>query len=196
MMTPSESDASRQERTHGSLTQKSELQRQVAHHLAGGSPANPAALIHLEVAGAWDLKDAAGHDAVDELRRKVASTLIDCLGEDVPLSSCGLCDFILLLEGRDPHRACEEVHDLKQAVDTMHFAWHDHPFSLTINAGVLELGPDQASAERWMARAQEACAAARDLAGSGIQLVEFNDHAWSDIDRDREWVRHINEIIS
>jgi GGDEF domain-containing protein len=153
------------------------------------------ALAHLEVAGAWDVRDAGGTEAVGALREAVVRELKDFMDDGIAFASIGLCGFTMLLEDRHLRRALNDVRELKHAVDTLCFYWHGHPFRLSAYAGVVELGPDRAEPRRWLARAQEACAAARELGGDGVQVVEFNEHAWSDIARNREWVRHLSEII-
>ena len=50
-------------------------------------------------------------------------------------------------------------------------------------------------AEIWLDRAREACNAARELGGSGIQLVSAERDAWGEIEREREWHKHISEVI-
>lgn len=172
-----------------------ELHDRLTRCLAGSGPPRGAVLAHLDVAGAWDVKDVGGNPALGDLRESVASTLATTLGDGVTTAQGGLCGFTLLLEGRRLRDALEEVFAAKEAIDELRFTWQGHPFRLWAHAGVLELRADRAPARRWLARAREACAAARDLAGRGVQVVECNDHAWGDIARKREWVQHLSEII-
>lgn len=172
------------------------LRRALRRCLAGTLAGRPAFLVHLEVAGARSVEDTAGREAVAALRAAVSATLSARLGERVALSSSGLCEFTLILEGQDRDRALAEVRAIKEAVATMRFRWHDHPFTMSVHAGVLELGPGDVPVQRWLGRAREACAAARELAGDGIQVMAFDDHAWQNLARDREWRRHISEIIA
>lgn len=39
----------------------------------------------------------------------------------------------------------------------------------------------------WMGLAHAACMAARELGGSGIQMVAGSEQAWRDLEREKEW---------
>ncbi len=172
-----------------------QFQRRLARALRRCGAGYPASLLHLDVPAAWDVRDAGGRAAAAALREAVAGTVSAHLDDDVPSAPADQCGLTLLLEGARPSRAVHEARNLKRAVDALRFRWHGHPFRLEACVGVLELGPWPEEAEPWLRRAREACAAARDLGGNGVQLVELTEHAWEDIDRRRDWVRHLTEII-
>ena len=155
----------------------------------------PAALLHLDIAGAWDVRDAGGQAAVNALRDAINELLAGHLSSPIVCSPDGLCGFSVLFENTGVDDAVDEATALKHDVDRLRFHWHGHPFRISAWAGLLELGAEPARARYWLGNAREACAAARELSGSGIQVVELNDHAWGEIARNREWVRYLSEIL-
>ena len=167
------------------------LQRALRQCAAG----EPSALLYLEVAGAWDVRDAGGQDAASALREAVGAALAHHVHSPMVSSPDGLCGYTVLFERTPIRVALAEARTLKHDVDGMRFRWRGHPFRLSAYAGLLELGSEPLRCRYWLGAAREACAAARELAGSGVQLVELNEHAWSDIARNREWVQHLSEII-
>jgi len=172
-----------------------DFERRLADALRRQADGESAALVHLEVDGAWDVRDAAGKEAATALREAVAATLaghVDAPMIRVPNRYCAFC---LLLEDTPLDDAVRQARALKHDVDALRFRWREHPFRLAACAGVLELGEQPDRASYWLAAAREACAAARELGGRGVQEVALDEHAWPDIARRREWVQHLTEII-
>ena len=172
-----------------------DFERRLADAVGRQGDGTGAALVHLEVDGAWDVRDAGGAQAAKALRDAVAATLaghLDAPMMRVPHRACGFC---VLLEDTTLDDAVEQARVLKRDVDRLRFQWHGHPFRLAACAGVLELGAQPARAGYWLTAAREACDAARELGGRGVQEVALDEHAWPDIARRREWVQHLSEII-
>jgi GGDEF domain-containing protein len=172
------------------------FERRLRHAVQRRAAGEPAALIHIAVNGAWDVRDACGSTAAGALRDAVAATLAGRMDAPVLCVPGGICAFCVLLENTRLDEAREQAHGVKRDVHALRFRWRGHPFRLDACAGVLELGAEPARARYWLAAAHEACAAARELAGSGVQVVALDGHAWSDIARRREWVQHLTEIIA
>lgn len=157
------------------------------------------ALIHLNVTRAHDIRRSCGRDGCRALRERILEILpvrrIEARGD--PLMVSNLCGFTVLLENCAPEDAVNAGQRLRRAANEAVFRWHGHPFHLGAHAGVVELGPESLVAtRRWMERARSACTAAEALGGTGVMLVRHNDHAWSEVERERAWHDHLWEVMA
>lgn len=174
-------------------------QKEFRHALAAAldrvAEGHPNALLQLEVARAGDIYDCYGDHALTALRSLLGRILYTQLGPDVPTCDTGMCGLLVLLENCLSRDALIVAKRLRGAVDQATFRWHGHPFRLGAHLGVLELGQTPSDPEAWLARARQASSTARELGGTGIQLVEQSGRAWRDIDQEREWHDHLTEIL-
>lgn len=155
----------------------------------------PSALLHLDIARACDIEAACGEAGLHALRDLLFASVYDQLGPAPQLTSRPPGALALLLGDVLPADAMLLAKRLHGALDKGTFTWHHHPFRLGAHIGLVELGPEPREPEAWIRRACEACAAARELGGSGIQMMPRTEHAWNDLEREREWHKHLTEVI-
>jgi len=155
----------------------------------------PGALLHLDIARASDIQTACGEDGLAALRDLLFAIVYNQLGPAPPIAARPPGALALLLPDVLPADAVVLAKRLRGSLDKGTFTWHGHPFRLGAHIGLVELGPDPRQPEAWIRRAQEACAAAQELGGSGIQMMARSDHAWNDLEREREWHKHLTEVI-
>ncbi len=171
---------------------------QLARALGDCARGRPAALLHLDTARACDIALSCGEVG--------SQALHDCIVKALPARRSGsrsdpiltdeLCGFTVLLRDCAAHDAVHAAKRLRSAVDSLLFHWHGHPFRLGVHVGVVELGPAPVALRPWLDAAREAATAARELGGTGVQLVRYADRAWRDIAHEREWHEHLREIIA
>lgn len=179
----------------GAVAGRDPFDRRLEHVLRQVSSTRPACLVHLDVAGAAGVLDAAGARAHRCLKSEVARVVAAHLDDAATWAPARGCSFNVLLEGAGEAAARECTQQLKTAVDSLQFEWHGHPFRLQVYAGVVVLDSQLDEPRNWLARASEACAAAHELAGCGVQVIANDPAAWSHMRQNREWVRHLSEII-
>ena len=152
-------------------------------------------MMHLDVARADDISSHCGETGARALRDLIQGIVHNQLGPTVPVHESSTCAMSLLLPETLPEGAVILARRLRGAIDNGTFSWHGHPFRLGAHIGLVELGPQPLEPQMWMRLVQEACKAARELGGSGIQLVSRSDHAWRDLEEEKEWHDHLTEVI-
>lgn len=184
-------------RTSASLDRRTpaEFRRILVHALQTCDSGRPNVLAHLEVARASDIHDVYGKEGVKALDDLLHAILYNQLGPSTPVLCGNDCAMTILLVDTLPRDAIAVARRLHGAIDRGTFRWHGHPFRLGASLGVVELEPEPPRPDLWLDRVREACAAARELGGSGIQLVSAEKDAWGAIEREREWHKHISEVI-
>jgi GGDEF domain-containing protein len=172
-----------------------EFRRAVVEALKSSGSGRPNVLAHLDVARATDIHDVYGREGTQALEALLHAMLYNQLGPNSPVLCGSACAITILLCDTLPRDAIAVGRRLRGAIDRGTFRWHGHPFRLGASLGMVELEAEPSRAEVWLDRAREACDAARDLGGSGIQLVSAEKDAWGEIEREREWHKHIAEVI-
>ncbi len=167
----------------------------LAQAIEASGRGRPAALMHLDVARARDIGATCGRDGLNALQDLLLAVVYNQLGPERPVHGARPGELSLLLSRMLPADAVTVAKRLRSALDNGTFSWHGHPFRLGAHIGLVELGPQPEAPADWLNLVRSACDAAGELGGSGIQLVTLSDHAWSDLEREREWHRHLTEVI-
>ncbi len=189
--------ASPEKRTaaHATPREDQEFLAALAAAIAASGRGQPAALLHLDVARAGDIETTCGQSAIRALQDLIEAVVHNQIGPAVPACLVGIGEASLLLPDTLPADAVVRAKRIRGALDQGRFSWHGHPFRLGAHVGLVELGPQPEEPQAWLALVRRACQAARDLGGSGIQLVTLSDHAWQDLEREQEWRRHLTEVM-
>ena len=176
----------------------SQFEAQLADALAACTMERRAALLHLDVARAFDIQHNFGNVGCKALHERIYETLPARRSgsRSDPILASGLCGFTLLLADCAPENAMSAAERLRRAVDASVFRWHGHPFRLGVHVGVVELGPEPVVLRPWLEAVREASVAARELGGTGVQLIEYADRAWMNVAREREWHDHLREVLA
>lgn len=176
----------------------SQFEAQLAGALAACTMGRRAALLHLDVARAVDIRHRCGNVGCQALHERIYETLPARRSgsRSDPILASALCGFTLLLQDCAPDNAMSAAERLRRAVDESVFRWHGHQFSLGVHVGVVELGPAPVALRPWLEAVREASIAARELGGTGVALVEYSDRAWMDIAHEREWHDHLREVLA
>jgi len=172
-----------------------DFRRVLVHALKACDAGRPNVLVHLDVARAGDIHEVYGREGIQALDDLVHAILYNQLGPSAPVLCGSDCAMTILLGNTLPRDAIAIARRVHGAIDRGTFRWHGHPFRLGASLGVVELEAEPQGPDLWLDRVREACAAARELGGSGIQLVSAEKDAWGAIEREREWHKHITEVI-
>jgi len=172
-----------------------EFRQALLQALQSCNAGRPNVLTHLDVARAADIHEAYGREGMQALEDLLHAILYNQLGPGAPVLCGSDCAITILLCDTLPRDAIAVARRLRGAVDRGTFRWQGHPFRLGASLGVVELEPEPSRPEPWLERVREACAAAQELGGSGIQMVSAEKDAWGAIEREREWHKHIAEVI-
>ena len=87
------------------------------------------------------------------------------------------------------------AHGICDVLDRETFSWHGLSFRLGATVGLLELEDVPEGIGDWLARATDACAAARSLGNEGVLMLTGRLGEQAVVDRERAWREHINEML-
>ena len=113
-------------------------------------------LVMLDIDHFKRLNDSYGHQAGDEVIRRVAALLRKSMRDTDVGGRYGGEEFGVMLVDTDADAARFFAERLRKAVQGMAVAWADRSLQVTISLGVAQLDPAMASHEEWIAHADRA----------------------------------------
>lgn len=119
------------------------------------------AVLYLDLDGFKVVNDHGGHDAGDQLLRKVARRLQQGVRQDDLVARVGGDEFVALLPGCRDVNAAQTVADLLRARLNPPFALADHQFQLDVSIGIACFPGNGTDAESLLAHADRAMYAAK-----------------------------------
>ena len=108
------------------------------------------------------INDLLGHQAGDEMLRRLAVLLRSLLGADDVLARLGGDEFGVLIKSVDLVAVRKLIQSLLDAVRGFRYRWESKSYSITASIGVAELTADSESVARVLADADLACFEAKD----------------------------------
>jgi diguanylate cyclase (GGDEF)-like protein len=116
------------------------------------------------------VNDTCGHEAGDDLLRKIAGLLRGRLRSRDTLARLGGDEFGVLLEYCSVTKAEEIAGKLQRAIEDFRYAWGERSFSLGVSIGVVPITAASGRTADVLRAADEACYAAKDAGGHRVHL--------------------------
>ena len=117
------------------------------------------------------VNDTSGHEAGDDLLRKIAGLLRTRLRSRDTLARLGGDEFGVLLENCSWAKAEEIAGKLQRAIEDFRYVWGEQTFSLGISIGVIPITAVSGRTADVLRAADEACYAAKDAGGNRVHLA-------------------------
>ena len=117
------------------------------------------------------VNDTSGHEAGDDLLRKIAGLLRTRLRSRDTLARLGGDEFGVLLENCSWTKAEEIAGKLQRAIEDFRYVWGEQTFSLGISIGVIPITAVSGRTADVLRAADEACYAAKDAGGNRVHLA-------------------------
>jgi diguanylate cyclase (GGDEF)-like protein/PAS domain S-box-containing protein len=115
------------------------------------------------------VNDTSGHAAGDAMLKRVAETISRVLGQRHTLARLGGDEFAVILEPSAPAEAEDQANRIVEAIRTIAFTWKDRTHRIGSSIGISPILPGAGDADEIIARADEACYAAK-AAGRGCAV--------------------------
>ncbi len=129
-------------------------------------------LLYLDLDNFKEVNDAVGHQAGDELLKRVAKGMSDIMRERDTLARIGGDEFAVLLEHCSQDVAMRKCGEICAAVCGEKFSWDGRQFVVGISIGMAEVNSSCANADAALDAADGACYLAKRMGGGQVQ-------AWS-----------------
>ncbi len=127
-------------------------------------------LLYMDLDNFKAVNDASGHQAGDELLRRVAKRMSSRMRERDTLARLGGDEFALLLEHCTKDVALRISGEISDAICSEQFAWDGRQFVVGISIGMAEVNSSCANSDTAMDAADGACYLAKQLGGCQVQL--------------------------
>src|SRR5256714_10687424 len=165
------------EATHDALTGlvgRKEFEDRLARVLAeAAAGVGEHVLCYLDLDRFKLVNDTCGHEAGDDLLRKIGRLLGGRLRSRDTLARLGGDEFGVLLEYCSLTRAEEIAGKLQRAIEDFRYAWGERSFSLGVSIGVVPITAESGRTADVLRAADEACYAAKDGGGNRVQLARL-----------------------
>jgi diguanylate cyclase (GGDEF)-like protein/PAS domain S-box-containing protein len=163
------------EATHDALTGlvgRKEFEERLARVLAeAAAGAAEHVLCYLDLDRFKIVNDTCGHEAGDDLLRKIGRLLGGRLRSRDTLARLGGDEFGVLLEYCSLTKAEEIAGKLQRAIDDFRYVWGERTFSLGVSIGVVPITAGSGRTADVLRAADQACYAAKDAGGNRVQLA-------------------------
>ena len=155
----------------------------------------PHALLYLDLDQFKIVNDSCGHQAGDELLKRLSSTLLSRMRKSDTLARLGGDEFGVLLEGCGIEQATAIAQQLLDAIRAFRFTWDGRLFSVSASIGVVELNGLSESPEQVMVGADTACFMAKDKGRNQIQVFHMEDEEVCSRQGEMSWVSRLLQSV-
>lgn len=140
------------------------------------------------------INDTCGHMAGDELLRQVASVLTGQVRSRDALARLGGDEFGILMEHCPTDRAGIVAENIRAAIETHHFQWHERRFSLGISIGLIPL-TGGGELKNILNLADSACYTAKQNGRNRVHLYHTDDQQVSSRVGDIHWATSLTSAL-
>lgn len=137
------------------------------------------------------VNDSCGHQAGDDLLRKVASLLREQVRDSDSVARIGGDEFAMLLSGCPLEKAMEIANNTCAAIADYRFVWRDRIFTIGVSIGLLEMGESSGTVQDVLAAADSACYMAKRSGRGQVHVYAKSDEI---VARERGEIRWLQRL--
>ena len=141
------------------------------------------------------VNDTGSHEIGDELLKKIATILQDCLRDSDTVARLGGDEFGALLKNCTIEGANTLVENLLVAVNSLRLTSNGQVFEVSASVGMTRVCARSNSVTHVMSEADLACNAAKDLGGNRCHIYHSSDEELMRRQDEMQWVSKISEAI-
>ncbi|MEM6817391.1 MAG: EAL domain-containing protein [Pseudomonadota bacterium] len=137
------------------------------------------------------VNDSCGHQAGDDLLRKVAAILREQVRDSDSVARIGGDEFAMLLTGCPLEKAMEIADNTCSAIADYRFVWRDRIFTIGVSIGLLQMGDNSGSVQDVLAAADSACYMAKRSGRGQVHVYAESDQI---VTRERGEIRWLQRL--
>ena len=153
------------------------------------------ALCHIDLDGFKIVNDGGGHVAGDAFLQQVAVLLTGRVRGSDTVARIGPDEFGVLFENCALEQACSVADELRRALASLNFVWGGRTYTLTCTVGVIPVTLDDTENVDFMAAAESACAAAREIGPNRVHVVRIREDAQQQWRGQAAWIPVIQDAL-
>ncbi|MFA7270140.1 MAG: EAL domain-containing protein [Sterolibacterium sp.] len=178
------------------LPNRREFEVRLGHALAGAKRnAQAHGLCYVDLDHFRMINDACGHQAGDELLRRLTLLMQNALSAPDVLARLDGDEFGVLLENCPLEKAQEVAEALCQTVRSFRFIWEDQVFMVGASIGLVSVDPETVSVTELLSAAESACCAAKDNGRNRVQVFHREDIELVRRSEELQWVTRIAHAL-
>jgi diguanylate cyclase (GGDEF)-like protein len=158
-------------------------------------PAEPRALLYLDLDNFTLVNDTASHAAGDALIHGIGSLLRARLGAKDQVFRIGGDEFALLLASPGAGGYEARAEDLVRGIEGYRVGWEDHVLNITVSVGLVVFTPGEIEYARLLSLADAACFTAKELGGNRVCLASQDAGETQQRTESMRWAVRIREAI-
>lgn len=162
---------------------------------ASEAPVDHAFLMFLDLDQFKVVNDTCGHAAGDELLRKVAKLITQCVREQDTVARLGGDEFALIVIGCSEEIALQRAEDIRQRIADLEFLWGQDVFRIGVSIGVVPVASTTKDWNELQQLADAACYAAKEAGRNRVHLVAGQSDAVHEHRVEMRWVQRLNHAI-
>ncbi|MBT8143479.1 MAG: EAL domain-containing protein [Gammaproteobacteria bacterium] len=141
------------------------------------------------------INDTCGHEAGDELLRRLGELLPGCLRDNDTLARLGGDEFGVLFQDATLTHAQVMADRLREAIEKFRFPWLNKVFSIGVSIGLVCIDTSSKGVSQILSAADTACFAAKDLGRNRIHVHHHEDGEIARRHGEMEWVTQIQAAL-
>ncbi|MEO8101755.1 MAG: EAL domain-containing protein [Betaproteobacteria bacterium] len=153
------------------------------------------ALLYLDLDQFKIVNDSCGHQAGDELLKRLSAMLLSRMRKADTLARLGGDEFGVLLDGCGVGQATTIAQQLLDAIRVFRFTWDGRLFSVSASIGVMEVNRHSENIEQVMSGADTACFMAKDKGRNQIQVFRLEDEEVSSRHGEVSWASRLLQSV-
>ncbi|MCG5516174.1 MULTISPECIES: EAL domain-containing protein [unclassified Ectothiorhodospira] len=153
------------------------------------------ALVYLDLDQFKLVNDTSGHQAGDELLRRIATLFTDHARPGDALARLGGDEFAAILHEVSPEQAMGLAEDMRKLVENYRFPWENLQFSLTVSVGLVPVSRQSSSGLTLLSAADTACNAAKETGRNQVHAFNKDDTSLMRMQGDMHWVNRIHSAV-
>lgn len=177
------------------LVNRQSLDFELEETLANFKVGTKHSLLYIDLDKFKIVNDTCGHNAGDELLKKVANLLKEhARGSDI-VARLGGDEFFLLLRNCPITNSHSIAKDILNQIEQFRFFWEDKEFSLSASIGLLELETNLHKRTDVMSMVDLACLQAKSEGRNRVVISTLNNEAYSQRKGEILWVPRLRNAI-
>ena len=138
------------------------------------------------------INDICGHQAGDELLRKITILIEQQLQKSDLLSRLGGDEFGLLLKNCSVAKAEKIAYGIREVIKDFRFYWQDQNFVLGISIGIVVIDGNSRNFSHLLGTADMACYAAKDRGSNSVRVYYPEDKELVQKQDEKHWISKLN----
>ncbi len=154
-----------------------------------------AALLYIDLDQFKVVNDTSGHMAGDELLKRIAIVLNECVPALATVARLGGDEFGLILQMDSKDELEAAARNICAELEALRFSWEGHNYRATASIGIVYLDEENASMTEVMKQVDSACYSAKELGRNRIYVYHEDDLDITHRMSNMRWVARITEAL-